>query len=429
MDQLGRAKYFSCLDLMSGFHQIELEKSSRDITSFSTTNGSYRFARLPVGLKIATNSVQRMMTIAFSNLEPTQTFIYMNDLIVIGCSENHMIKNVSDVFDKYNLKLHPEKYSFFMREVFFFGHKCTDRGILPDDKKYDVIKHYPVPHDADSARRFVASCNYYRRFIKNFADYSRHITSLFKKSVPFEWTKDCQKAFLHLKTKLVEHTLFQCPDLSKEFCITTDASKMACGAVLSQDHNGHQLPVKGESNKSTTEQELAAIHWAIIHFRPYIYGEHFTVKTDHRPLTFSFSMTNSGSTLTRKRLKLEEYNFTVEYLRGKDNYVADALSRITIKELKDIVGNIMKVTTILQSRQKSCTGEANKSELHTQSREKAPMPNVYQVINNDEVRKVVTLQVKNMICFFKHGKKITARYDIDDLYTNREFFISIFPKA
>jgi len=192
---------------------------------------------------------------------------------------------------------------------------------------------------------------------------------------------------------------------------------MECGAVLSQDHNGHQLAVayasrsftKGESNKSTTEQELAAIHWAIIHFRPYIYGEHFTVKTDHRPLTFSFSMTNSGSTLTRKRLKLEEYNFTVEYLRGKDNYVADALSRITIKELKDITGNIMKVTRRLQSRQNSCAGETKKSELHTQSIEKASMPNVYQVINNDDVRKVVTLQVKNMICFFKHGKKITAK--------------------
>jgi len=151
-----------------------------------------------------------------------------------------------------------------MHEVTFLGHKCTDKGILPDDKKCDFIKSYPVLHDADSARRFVAFCNYYRRFIKNIADYSRHITKLYKKNVNFEWTADCQHAFEHLKSALIEPTLLQYPDFSKEFYIITDASKQACGAVLTQNVNGLQLPV---ANKSTTEQELTAIHWAITHFR------------------------------------------------------------------------------------------------------------------------------------------------------------------
>jgi len=84
LDQLGRAKEFSCLDLMSGYHQIELEETSRNITSFSTSNGSYRFTQLPFGLKIAPNSFQRMMTIAFSGLEASQAFLYMDDLIVIS---------------------------------------------------------------------------------------------------------------------------------------------------------------------------------------------------------------------------------------------------------------------------------------------------------------------------------------------------------
>jgi len=102
----------------------------------------------------------------------------------------------------------------------------------------------------------------------------------------------------------------QYPDFSKEFCIITDASEYACGAVLTQNKNGLQLPVayasrsftKGESNNSTTEQELASIHWAITHFRPYIYGRHFTVKADHRALTYLFSMVNPSSKLTRMRL-------------------------------------------------------------------------------------------------------------------------------
>jgi len=231
---------------MSGFHQIELERSSRDITSLSTNNGSYRFTRLPFGLKIAPNSFQKMMTIAFSGLEPSQAFLYMDDLIVICCSEKHMLKNLTDVFEKcgkHNLKLHPEKCSFFMHEVTFLGHKCTDKGILPDDKKYDVIQNYPVPHDADSARRFIAFCNYYRRFIKNFAEYSRHIRRLCKKDVKFEWTTQCQNAFEHLKSALINPTLLQYPDFSKEFCIITDASKNACGAVLTQNKKRLQLPV------------------------------------------------------------------------------------------------------------------------------------------------------------------------------------------
>ena len=200
---------------MSVFHQIELDENSRDITSFSTSNGSYRFTRLRFGLKIAPNSFQRMMTIAFSGLKLSQAFLYMDDLIVIGCSEKHMLNNFISVFDvcrKHNLKLHPEKCSFFMHEVTFLGHKCTDKGILPDDKKFDVILNYPVPHDSDSARRFIAFCNYYRRFIKNFADYSRHITRLNKKNVPFEWTDECQNAFEYLKSQLIKPTLLQYPD-------------------------------------------------------------------------------------------------------------------------------------------------------------------------------------------------------------------------
>ena len=166
----------------------------------------------------------------------------------------------------------------------------------------------------------------------------------------------------------MQSTLLQYPDFRKELCIITDASKQACGAVLTENFDGIQLPIayasrsftKGESNKSTTEQELAAIHWAITHFRPYIYGKHFTIKTDHIPLTYLFSMTNLSSKLTRMRLELEEYDFTVEYLKGKDNFVADALSLINIKEFKNIQNKVLTVTARQQSRQnKNCTVEKN----------------------------------------------------------------------
>lgn len=359
LDELGRARFFSCLDLLSGFHQIELDEESRDVTSFSTDQGSFRFRSLPFGLKVAPNSFQRMMSLAFAGLSPEKCFIYMDDLVVIASSERQMLNNLKDVFltcRKFNLKLNPDKCTFFRHEVTYLGHKCTDKGILPDDTKYTVIKNYPRPTDADSARRFVAFCNYYRRFIHNFAQYSYHLTRLTRKNVEFKWSKECEDAFTYLKTSLICPPILQYPNFKKTFCITTDASKIACGAVLSQEYDGKQLPVayasrgftKGEQNKSVIERELAAIHWALNYFRPYIFGTKFLVKSDHRPLSYLFSMKNPSSKLTRMRLDLEEYNFEIEYIKGTDNVCADALSRIEfsdIKELTNTVANINKMTT------------------------------------------------------------------------------------
>ena len=428
LDQLGRAKYFSCLDLMSGFHQIELEESSRDITSFSTSNGSYRFTRLPYGLKVAPNSFQRMMQFAFAGLKPAQAFLYMDDLIVLGCSEKHMLKNLKDVFSmcrKHNLKLHPDKCSFFMHEVTFLGHKCTDRGILPDDSKFQAILNYPKPTNANEAKRFVAFCNYYRKFIKNFAEHSRHITRLSKKKVPFVWSNECEKAFQYLKHALISPQILQYPDFAKPFCVTTDASKHACGAMLSQEHNGMQMPVayaskaftKGESNKSTIEQELTAIHWAIMHFRPYLYGTHFLVKTDHRPLTYLFSMKNPSSKLTRIRLDLEEFDFVVEYLRGKENFVADALSRITIEDLKNLNKENVKIFPVT-TRSKSKLTDENKKSFKIPT--KAEEPKVFDILNASEVKKCVKLKLSLGKCAFKHGKKVLKQFQFDDLITNEK---------
>lgn len=124
LDGLGKAKYFSCLDLYSGFHQIELEDSSRDITSFSTEDGSFRFTRLPFGLKIAPNSFQRMMSLAFAGLTPEIAFIYMDDLIVFAQSQRKMIENLTKIFEtcrKYRLRLNPDKCIFLNMKLHFWG--------------------------------------------------------------------------------------------------------------------------------------------------------------------------------------------------------------------------------------------------------------------------------------------------------------------
>lgn len=129
LDQLGRARYFSTLDLMSGFHQIELNDESKQFTAFSTDSGHFEFNRLPFGLNISPNSFQRMMTIALSGLPPECAFLYIDDIIITGCSIKHHLKNIEHVFQrlrKYNLKLNPAKCKFFCAEVTYLGHHISD---------------------------------------------------------------------------------------------------------------------------------------------------------------------------------------------------------------------------------------------------------------------------------------------------------------
>lgn len=165
---------------------------------------------------------------------------------------------------------------------------------------------------------------------------------MLQKKVEFDWNEQCKEAFHSLKNKLVNPQILRFPDFNKTFILCTDASRVACGAVLSQLHGDIELPIafasrtftKGEQNKPTIEQELLAIHWAINYFRPYLYGRKFVVKTDHRPLVYLFSMKDPASKLTRIRLDLEEYNFDVVHVSGKENVGPDAISRLIIDSEK-----------------------------------------------------------------------------------------------
>lgn len=226
--------------------------------------------------------------------------------------------------------MNPLKCKLFRSEVTYLGHKCTAEGIRPDPQKLSCVVNYPTLIDKYSAKRFVAFANYYRRLIKNFSSIATPLNRLTRKKSIFNWTPECQSAFDKLKSSLIKPPVLAYPDFSKPFIITTDASKHACGAVLSQIVDGFEKPIafaskpftKGESNKIVKEQELIAIHWAIKHFGLYIYDKFFTVKSDHRSLIYLFSLKDPSSRLTRIRLDREEHDFVIEYVKGKDNVVS-----------------------------------------------------------------------------------------------------------
>lgn len=413
LDNLGRAKYFTTLDLMSGFHQIELDENSKKYTAFSSSSGHYEFNRLPFGLNISPNSFQRMMTIALSGLPPECAFLYIDDIIVVGCSINHHLKNLTMVFEKlrqYNLKLNPSKCHFFSSDVTYLGHHITDKGISPDPSKYFTIEKYPTPSNTDDVRRFVAFCNYYRRFIQNFAEIAHPLNKLLRKNVKFNWSTECKTAFETLKSQLLSPQILQFPNFKKQFILITDASKVACGAILAQKYDDVDLPIayaskaftKGESNKSTIEQELTAIHWAITHFRPYLYGRKFLVKTDHRPLVYLFSMRNPSSKLTRMRLELEEYDFEVQYVQGKTNVGADALSRINIdsETLKNL--QILRVETRAQKKQK-VQQLSNEQQTNVILDDEPDQLKIFESLNINEIYELPKLTIEKTSNIKNHG--------------------------
>ncbi|KAK9717196.1 RNase H-like domain found in reverse transcriptase [Popillia japonica] len=227
----------------------------------------------------------------------------------------------------------------------------SNEGVSPDPSKIETIQNYPAPKSYDEVERFVAFANYYRKFIKNYADIVAPLNQLTKKHVKFEWENDCQRAFENLKQKLINPPILEYPNFSEdnEFHLRTDASGFAIGDVLA---NSNDKPIafaskslnKAERNYCTLEKELLAIVWAVKYFRPYLFGKKFKIFTDHKPLIYLFSMTNPSSRLTKFRLLLEEYDFEINYVKGKDNVVADALSRITSDELKELTPNVFVVT-------------------------------------------------------------------------------------
>lgn len=296
----------------------------------------------------------------------------------------------------------PQKCHFFKSDVTYLGHHISEQGILPDKSKFSVIFNYPVPKTADETRRFVAFCNYYRRFIPKFAEIACPLNKLLRKNVIFKWDEDCQNSFNILKNELLSPRILKFPDFKRDFILTTDASKMACGAVLAQRYGDTEFPIafaskaftKGESNKSTPEQELLAIHWAITHFRPYLYGRKFYVKTDHRPLIHLFSMKNPSSRLTRIRLDLEEYDFEVIYIKGKTK-VSDALSRIQINA--EGLKQLYVITRAMKKRQNGATPISTQAQEPDQFRVYEPLgsqeafmlPKLSFVRNSDNTLDVV----------------------------------------
>lgn len=342
LDNLGKCTYFTTLDLAQGFHQIEMSPDSIEKTAFTVNNGHFEYLRMPFGLKNAPATFQRMMDEILREYLYKFCFVYMDDVVIFSKSLPEHIDHIKKIFKtlrEVNLKVQLDKSEFLSKEVAFLGHIITPEGIKPNPSKIEAIQRYPMPKSTKEIKSFLGLIGYYRRFIKNFAKTTFPITKCLRKGHEKHiGNQEYHEAFLKCKELITNSPVLQYPDFTKSFKLTTDASNIALGSVLSQ--NEHPIAYysrtlnSAERNYSTIEKELLAIIDSTKHFRPYLYGQKFLIETDHNPLVWLSKIKEPNSRLIRWKLKLEEFNFEIKYKKGKENLVADALSRIDINILE-----------------------------------------------------------------------------------------------
>ncbi|XP_063831609.1 uncharacterized protein LOC135080816 [Ostrinia nubilalis] len=300
---------------------------------------------MPFGLKNAPSTFQRLMNTALSGLNGIQCFVYLDDIVIYSPDLNSHVNNLASVFHKlrkFNLKLQPDKCEFLRKEVTYLGHVITNEGVKPNPDKIKAVTEFPIPESPKDVKSFLGLVSYYRRFIPEFSKIAKPLTSLLKKDEPFIWENPQQLAFDELKQKLTTAPILSYPDFSQPFNLTCDASNHAISAILSQGPIGKDQPVayasrtlnKAECNYSVTEKECLAIVWGTKVFRPYLYGHRFKILTDHKPLKWLFNCKDPGSKLVRWRLKLEEFDYEIEYKKGRVNSNADALSRYPVNPVQ-----------------------------------------------------------------------------------------------
>jgi len=358
-DWIGRrSKYLSIMDCEKGFWGLPLDESSIPLTAFISHSGLFEWVRMPFGVCNGSSAYQRAMSMILSGLLWEKILAFIDDIIAADNSIQEHIQNLDLVFQRfrtYGVKLSVNKSIFLSKQLKILGHIITPEGIIADDSKILAILSMPPPTNKKALLSFLGCVSYIRKFIRDFSTISKPLTLLTQNQTPFLWQDEQSKAFQTLKLILTAPLLLVFYNPTLPIHIYTDASGVGISACLLQPQsNNKEKPVcfssrtltKSQQKFSTIEREFFAIYFALKIYHPYIYGRHFKIFTDHKPLVgLKFAChTNISSRLTNWALLLQEHDCELIYMKESKNHIADALSRqpLPIMEesvlISDIVG-------------------------------------------------------------------------------------------
>ena len=407
LENLGGNKWFSVLDQGKAYHQGFVKEESRRFTAFITPWGLYEWVRIPFGLTNSPGCFQRYMERCDEGLRDTICVPYLDDLIVFSPDFNSHLNHLRQVFERlrnHGIKLKPKECDMFKNEVNYLGHVVSEEGYRTDDSNIKVINALKefVPKTVGAVRRVLGLLNYYRKYIKNFAQIAKPLFELTQKAKedvfqdlqdgrkqkgqqakqhqvssrqPVNWEVHHKETLLHLLDCLAKPPILAYPDYDLPFTLHTDASNAGLGAVLYQRQDSKMRVIAYASRTLTSTErnynlhagklEFLALKWAVCEqFRDILYhAKFFTVYTDNNPLTYILTSAKLNATTQRWVSELAEFNFNIKYRPGKSNIDADFLSRMPLN-IDEYIPQCTEelATDVLQATVSACCGQ-RKSEV------------------------------------------------------------------
>lgn len=299
LDALSGVRWFSTLDLASGYNQVPVSEQDRPKTAFCTPFGLFEFNRMPFGLCNAPSTFQRLMQRMFGDQQCQSLLLYLDDIVVYSSSVNQHLQRLELVLGRLHqegLKVKLEKCAFFQQEVSYLGHVISSQGVSTDPRKIEAVANWRRPNHVSELRSFLGFVSYYRRFVEGFAKLAAPLHQLvaelagtkskrrLSQVLGAAWTSQCNDSFEALKAKLVSAPVLTYADFSRPFILEVDASHSGLGAVLSQETDSGVRPVayasrglrpteRNMSNYSSMKLEFLALKWAMTEkFREYLLG-------------------------------------------------------------------------------------------------------------------------------------------------------------
>lgn len=345
---LSGGKSFTKLDLAHAYQQIPLDEQSKQYTTINTHKGLYRYNRLPFGVASAPSIFQRTIENILQGIP--QVSVYIDDILVTGETDEEHLHNLEEVLthlEKADLRLKRNKCAFMLPAVEYLGHRTSAQGLQPTQEKIQAIQKAPPPRNVSQLKSFLGLLNYYCKFLPNLSSKLAPLYSLLQKNKSWCWDAPQQQAFQKAKESLTSDCLLVHYNPEKELILACDASPYGLGAVLSHKmEDGLDKPVAfvsrslapAEKKYSQLDKEALAIIFGVKRFHQYLFGRHFTILSDHKPLQHLFNEHSATSPLTSARIQrwaltLGAYDYSIAYKAGVAHANADMLSRLPLPDI------------------------------------------------------------------------------------------------
>lgn len=341
LDELAGARFFSKLDLRSGYHQIRMRPKDEDKTAFKTHHGHFQFRVMPFGVTNGPPTFQCLINLVFALATRKYVIPFLDDILTYSPSFDEHLQHLRQVFTtlrQNQLYAKLSKCSFAQPSLNYLGHVICAEGVATETEKTDAIQKWPQPSSPKELRAFLGLTGYYRKFVRNYSIIAKPLTLLLTKK-GFLWSAAAIEAFEQLKQAMMTTPVLALPDFTLPFTVETDACDIGIGAVLMQ--HGHPIVFLSRAlglnnSKLSVYEEFLAVMMAVDRWRPYLQRGEFTILTDHKSLC-TLGEQHLGSELQRKAMaKLGGLQFKFKYRRGAENTAADSLSR---------VGHLLPITT------------------------------------------------------------------------------------